>query len=462
MRRAKSEGLHYRNYGLLGVVSICLASATGGFIGNWTSGEVASAAQVPAKTGQGSLTLNSVGPLKPPTLSEPQLAPVDVSPPAATYTAINAALSTQASSVYGGMNLNAAGAQVIHVLAGGQSQVQSIVAQTLASLPASEAMSSASLTYTTATESLATLMSQESILTQNVSQLKAEGVGLDSWGPDIVNNKLEVDIYGLTAANESLIESVLSSPSDIEFISDSSPTRPLSRKTDSSPWWGGDLLTPIEGNSEEECTSGFPVENSSGLILNVTAGHCTTGVGSSHVIKQNGQSYGYTYQRYYCNDCNGDAQTVTTYPNTAQGYIYTKGVDDTTSKEVTATASSEEVGAAVCFDGYAFQAYLAALDEDPGAPCAKITAMNQCLSGVGPYTICAQWISDAGSGNYITATGDSGGPVFQNNSTGVTAMGIMTDAANCLEGLYAIVCSKVWFTTQDGVDYAFGVNAIEG
>ena len=387
-------------------------------------------------------------------------APMESTPEAVTFQTLDTALTAQLPDSYGGMNLDSSGNQVIHIVKGAESVASTVINSSLAQIPSGEAMPTSKITIVPANVSLNYLQQQQAIVTANIPVLSSEGVDVNAWGPDITNNTLRVTVYNLNNSATNAILGLVNS-STTQLISESSPVlESASSTTDSLPWYGGDFLKTFDYGSELDCSSGIPVLASSGGTFNITAGHCSTGSGSSHTVSQNGQGYGFVYQRYYCNNCNGDFESVTTYPNSADGFVYTGGPHSSSATPVTGNATNYEVNSSVCFDGYAMQLAenQAGYNGGSGIPCSIITEANFCLHGALPNVVCDQWESDSGGSVWESARGDSGGPVFRFNSTGVTAMGSITGVGACWTDLLGFtVCHQTYFNTQAAIDFAFGV-----
>jgi hypothetical protein len=232
---------------------------------------------------------------------------------------------------------------------------------------------------------------------------------------------------------------------------------PASKETDSIPWYGADSITgPGYKGGGGACTSGFPLE-ADGVTYNSTAAHCGSGI-----FKQNGQGYGTTVTWYLGGG--GDVQDISTYPNLAYGWIYT-GYD--TSEPVTEVENYPEVDQTVCFDGYQFS-----YDYDWTNNCSYILADDQTVdidgTNVGNLYESDGWAECIYtleiSCPFLAAPGDSGGPVYANNSNGVTAYGLINAVDNCEsgEGPPGQVCPTVFFMGEPAVEFATGTSVLLG
>jgi len=282
------------------------------------------------------------------------------------------------------MNLDSNGNEVVHLVgnAATVSSIKSFVASTLAphqglALPA------ASIQLVSATVPLTTLNTMEQTVSSNLQKLRQAGVDLESWGPDIVTNSLNVTVHDLTTQNKSTLESLFGGSQNLELESDTGVATTLSRTVDTGylgyPWLGGDQVINNIGN---ECTSGFPMEEN-GATLNVTAGHCSGGTGGNYAFTQGGHGYGFPYQRLDCYGCLGDWESITAYPGSATGYVYTGAINSSSNEIVGGVGGNQQTGEKACFDGYAWQA-----DQGFGTvTCVTITQLNTCFTK-GSYHTC--------------------------------------------------------------------------
>lgn len=360
---------------------------------------------------------------------------------------VNAQLSSSMSASYGGIDIQS-NAVNIHVV--GDSSAVSAVSGVVASVESQSPLSTlpnVAVTYVPANVSLAQLDQMENDLTTAVSQLTAQGIQLLSWGPNVITNNLDVSVYNLTSAGSSAIEAIVGS-SDVNITSSNQPNAAMAdRTTDSTPWFGGDLVNAPDG----DCTSGFPMVDSNNVTYNLTAAHCGTGT-----ITQNGQGYGVTYLSYQCSGCDGDAQLVTTYPGSAYGEVWTGGTDQSISEDTVAVGNSQFTGEKACNGGFFYQ-----YDIDNGAtPCGTITGINQCTQVPGVGTECGMNSASINSTTTIAVQGDSGGPVYNYEPNGLQALGMVVSGENCYQGPSYYACSTMFYVPQEVLEYIFRVNTL--
>ncbi len=330
---------------------------------------------------------------KPPPPGTPHPAPYAADPLSVTESALDTALTQNDGAIYAGMEVKS-NDLIVHVLGVGLSQAQSTVTNTLAMTP--DSLPASSISFVSANESLASLTNRQSTLTANSDTLSKEGVELVQWGPDVTNNVLSV---GVTTVNEQItsdIESLVGSQ-DLDVHQQGQIAHATANRTTDSPaWWGGDLINYVPSGT---CTSGFSLMDTSGVTYDSTAGHCGN---LSQTTYQNNQGYGVVTKRYYVNNGNGDDEMISTYPNTAEGWVYVGPTGSGTGKYVHSQAGTQLVGDQVCFDGYY-----------TGESCiAAISAINQCVT-VGGVKTCD--IEEASGYSPIAQEGDSGGPVYNYN-----------------------------------------------
>jgi len=382
--------------------------------------------------------------------TSPSTLPSNNSPLDAAASALDDNLSHSATTDYAGLNVSAnENGIVIHVVGQTSTSPQStvpsvgnIVQSTLASLPAIERVPASNISYVPATISMATMLSEQQSVTNNISVLDTKGVDVTMWGPDVLNDTLDVHVYKSVSEATSDIAAVLGSE-NFTLIQDSQPMQPANKTTDNTPWWGGDLLNVPGGGT---CTSGFSMVNSSGATYNSTAGHCGYGT-----YTQNGQGYGVSVSIYYCNGCNGDTQLVSTYPNTSAPYVFT----GLWAYEAVGTQTGTlQIGFNSCFDGYVTTSH-----NNWQVPCAPITGINQNIQYQNGWIIHKLAVTNK-DGSWLAALGDSGGPVYNYNASSLNAQGMIDAVGNCAPDgpPPPVPCAAVAFMPIYAVEFALGVN----
>jgi len=396
-----------------------------------------------------------------PTLPSANVAAAGGAPSTATmftYNTLDAALARSYPNQYGGMNLDDAGSLVVHLVGNSAttSAIESSMASVLAPYEASNlALPVSSIVIAPATASLTTLNAIQQTITSNVQTLRLAGVQLESWGVDIMANDVHVSVNGATAASSATLHALVGL-NNLSVSDDGVVTNLYSRQTDTFPWFGGDFISPGQ-NQAFVCTSGFPISEG-GVTFNVTAGHCSAGQSPPVSFNQNGQGYGETYQIQYCSNCSGDFETLTTFPESAAGQVWTGTPTSGSYEQVGGVGLSQIVGEKACFDGYAFER-----DEGYGsAVCNNIKAFNQCKSVKGTYT-CGLTKVGSTSAPPMTEEGDSGRPVYNYFPSTLQALGIIDSGQNCVLGSQAQCIYTIGYFSPEGlIQYDDGADTLCG
>jgi hypothetical protein len=130
------------------------------------------------------------GPLKP---AGPPTDPV-----VATSGDLGTALTNNAPSGYAGLKVQGKTIK-IHVVPAGERSVKDVVGKELAALGA-RAVPESSITYVDATETLASLTQRQDALTAQADALRKNGIDVVSWGPQVADNALLVEVHNLNAS----------------------------------------------------------------------------------------------------------------------------------------------------------------------------------------------------------------------------------------------------------------------
>jgi hypothetical protein len=368
------------------------------------------------------------------------------------YEFIDGALKRNMAGSYGGTNLNSSGMQVVHIV-GGPSMIasaSSLVASAV-SVGSTEKLqqplpSASSVTYVDANYNLEQLNNMSEVIAQNQQGLAAQGIELGTWGVDIATNRLSVSVVQLDAAKSQIIQSLIGG-TGLEISNVDQAPMAMSRQTDSTPWWGGDLINNVASGAG--CTSGFPMIKGT-ATYNETAAHCGSGT-----FKQNGQGYGVSYDR----QPGSDIQLITTYPGAATGTVWTGTTTGTADQIVDGVNNSQEVGGAACNDGYQWQNY----GGTGSVVCGSIFLMNQCANIQTVGTICGLNIM-TNSGQDVVIQGDSGGPVLTFKSSGVEALGMTSAGAGTCSlmssGVYG--CTELLYAPEALIELGLGATTMCG
>lgn len=280
----------------------------------------------------------------------PSAKPVDVvqegkpdeEPRAVTAAALDTRLRQATSDLFAGLELGANSEEpaiTVHAVDDGSDRTDAAIDSVVDEL-GEQGLSRSQITVEPAMVTLGALNSRRDMLTVNVDALRDRGTRMVYWAASVTTNTLEVGVEQLDARARADIVDVVGS--DALTLREVRPNADASRTTDSSPWYGGDLLSPTPTGGS--CTSGFSVRDGSGITYNTTAGHCGNGT-----FKQDWQGYGVTVSMNHCNLCNGDDQTVSSYPGSSAGWVFTSSTGAT---KVGFYALASYAGDIICTDGY--------------------------------------------------------------------------------------------------------------
>jgi hypothetical protein len=350
-------------------------------------------------------------------------APNASDPTSVTYELIQNTLTAQAAATYAGEWLSPSNQSDIVIYVTGAaaiSGVQQLVDAALAS-STSSTLAPSSITYNgNATTPLAVLNSEQQSFGDKAPSLIALGIQIQGWAVDVQANKLQVQV---TSSGQQATDAITAAAGpNVEIQSLRTPIVAASRTRDTLPWWGADFLNTPGGFI---CTSGFSLQDVSGVTYSTTAGHCGTGV-----FKQNGQGYGITIHNYFVNGGYGDVQSISTYPNSATGCIYTGGSSDSYYRCVSSVQSTPMLNQTVCASGANNSS---AADT---AQCGVIYNTNVTGSYDGNtihglVQVHANYYPNDTLG--IAMNGDSGGPVYNVLANGtINAQGIIDAVSECI------------------------------
>lgn len=277
--------------------------------------------------------------------------------------------------------------------------------------------------------SLGSLLATQERITNDLPSLRALGMQLGSWGPSELTNRVQITVSGLDPTEAQTILAARYGSNVVEVVP-GSLWHTASKSNDSVPWWGGIW---IDG-STRTCTSGFNWVSTDGLATYIaTAGHCH----SSPFWNNAGNNVGST--TYVALNNTTDFQLI--YNTSVQGRIYTtfNGSQPVTSYYTLQRTDSHYN---VCASGRNF-------DEECSS---RVYLTNQCLQFEDmPVTVCGMIIAQHTVASSIRG-GDSGGPVYTYNSTGVAARGSIT-------GFYAFNPTLWAYTPIDRMQQGIGGGA---
>lgn len=298
--------------------------------------------------------------------------------------------------------------------------------------PAAAATSSFPVTIKVVPNSFSDLLARVDGIGDSIDQLTASGVRVRSYGIDMAEGKLDIELDDFSPQAQQAVQDALG---DVVLIDTSQAGEPTAgdRANDSIPWWAGDFITDYTNS----CTSSFGAHNNSnGYDYIITAGHCLFG---GHDIYNSSDCYagapcgggslmGHVYTSYFGSSTNGyrdeavarvgNAQTQgASWRDTGTGYVFIK------------KSESAQPGQLLCISGaYSSQRcgyvstanYMSCETYDGGKSC-RLIEMNSY------------------DGNVIAGKGDSGAPVYRalsgsaipnTNGQGVAADGMFVVFTN--------------------------------
>lgn len=237
--------------------------------------------------------------------------------------------------------------------------------------------------------------------------------GLSRWAADPATNRVEVGVTHLpTGAEAAQVQALFG---DLVHLYLAPQYVPSGRFDDSPPLYGGDRITGGAGNS---CTSGFAIRNLHGTIYTLTAGHCWavgTAVSTNTYLSRVG------LRRWESGSM--DNELLENIPGSPVVYTNRSGNiwdEPPVDRAVPVTSAADScAGCQVFFGGSYTGKSLATLSGPKGnsriclnASCSQYYDLINTQRAIGQSDICRH--------------GDSGGPVYAFNASGITAVGIIT------------------------------------
>ena len=323
---------------------------------------------------------------------------------------------------------------IVHVVDSGRADLEAFATRTIDALRA-QGWSLEHADFVRAEVSLGDLKKGVESLKASIDVLREEGVTVTSFGVGVQSNHVEATVEHLSGDAEQKISAVVRTRAQ---ISERGFAQAASRLADSPPWYGGDRIA----TSSSSCTSGFSFMNSSGGTVNSTAGHCDGTSSHNATFAQNGGGYGVTVAWSRCSGCAGDAELISTYPNSADGFVW-----QTNSSYAPVSAVETQTqfpGTLMCTDA-----------SFTNQVCqATITNSNSCVLFSDGVTTCGL-VAATKVGSTISQPGDSGGPVYNRNANGsVTARGLITGTP-CTGA-----CDTVFYTQVAFPMFVFSVSVV--
>jgi hypothetical protein len=322
-------------------------------------------------------------------------------------------------ATYGGETESSNGEISIYSVPAGSSALASAFAPALASSGLSST-TGAGAAYTMVP--VAHPYQQLANLTEKIAtdepQLSAQGIRLASWGPDIANNTVGIDLQQYSpSATAALQDRYGAGLVSIATTSNNQlPVRDYGRYTDRTPYFAGDGIW-FNGQGPFSCSQGFAYTgNHSGNTYELTAGHCE---GSR--VYTNGSNYqeiGPVTTNYF--NSSGGYWDVESYLADAAGYAWIDQFDPGATVPIVGTLSP--MAGDITTDGAA-----------TGYEVRYVTIQqyDKCVEFADGKVTCHLTIAHA-TARTTCQGGDSGGPAYQHAATGpdVYAVGIIIGSSD--------------------------------
>jgi hypothetical protein len=304
---------------------------------------------------------------------------------------------------YGGIFLTNDASHIDVYLTRLDSETEQQMLQAL-SLPSGEV--SFLLTPTTEAEQAAV----QGRVTADYPSLRADGIDLVAWTPDVRTGDEDLTVIDPTEAQITSLEQEYGPNVAVDAISpDAAPTLD-DRYNDTPPWNGGDFIS--DGNAD--CTSGIPVHNPGGAYYMLDASHCYS-LGeniyneSAHIPLGTGN-----YMGFVSNVAGGyggiDAELIAM---SSSDLLYT-GWTLNPARSAISGYTGSPAGEQVCDDG-AFE----------GEYCGMVVSSGGCAGFPNGDVFC-HLLGATGTNSNDVGEGDSGGPVFTFSGSSLLVVGTIT------------------------------------
>ncbi len=300
------------------------------------------------------------------------------------------------TSIYGGDIVHPDGAVTVYVTTAGKSQMQATLQN---ALPATAA---GSYTLVEVAHTYAALEALTQKIAQDTSFQSGLGATLVTWGPDVANNVVRIQVSGYTPLVAQELQSHYGSDwvSVIPYSEQGLPQRTQDRYYDEPAFWDGDRVF-MENNTSNKCTDAFEVRgNLSGNNFNTTAGHC----GGSSIWTNFTKRYkiGNVSTNYFNANKNKDIES---FPCNCFPFVYYNG---SSYHEVTGICGTCGQGQLVTMDGATSQE----------VPDVTVIETGICVNFPDGRTCNLNGAVKSTNQGYVPSCtgGGSGGPVYQRAS----------------------------------------------
>jgi hypothetical protein len=289
------------------------------------------------------------------------------------------------------------------------------------------------------------------------SALKAAGIQLIEWAPEIAAGREMIGVEDLTPAKTRILGNRFGA-SNLELRNMPANAFTLTqsdRAYDIAPWNSGDFIT----NNVSGCSSGFGVLIN-GYAGNITADHCFSYKDSIYNYDYDCPCGSNTYMGYISQNDNAqngvDAEVLFTTNGGSSQLMYL-GTPSTGNAVSVSGWTTNPVGGYVCNSG----AY-------SGTVCGmQIINNNTCLylADLGRQ-VCHLIHAYSPGGAIANETGDSGGPIFRDSSpyyaAGIDVASTTADTTPCQYNTQESCFTDIFYDAMDSVLSAFNATIITG
>jgi hypothetical protein len=282
--------------------------------------------------------------------------------------------------------------------------------------------------------SLSSLNALHARVNESYPGLRAAGIPINEYGPDVVKGGERIGVVDLTDAQRDVLNGEFGSENlDVYNVSkaEASSTHNFSsRIDDSSPWFASDVITVYKssiGYQYPPCTLGFGITFPGGTRGILTAGHCNGPIAELVAYNSDraepahlGRQIGPVASTALDDPPHGIDSPLDVERLSAQAspYLWDGPIGSGSLGDIDGVGGNY-VGEPVCGDG-GFFGINCTLTVDAVGFCTVIDGSNGC-----------GMVRAASSANFSGGPGDSGGPVFRYAANGdLLAVGLIRGGPN--------------------------------
>jgi hypothetical protein len=282
-------------------------------------------------------------------------------------------------------------------------------------------------------------------ISEQLPVLSASGVDVNGWGPDSYTDPITVWYTGPGTVPPDSLSSVQVDGSDSVVFKYGTRAIPLDRKTDTSPFYGGDAIRGEDSGGdlgEPMCSGGFVFYNiHTDKFYMSTAWHCTPKVTNSKFYATNAHTGGTYMGQVTSDDPGGDVAFINLTDSSNSGAARIFNGDLThQSHTVAITGSNPGVpvgGAAVYLSGATSDNHRD-VEWVPNDPVHVAVIDNDFTN---QSATISYYDAETTDNSIIAADGDSGGPAWKSDgqsgglAKGEISQGIKVSETACSEAI---------------------------